>query len=79
MSGVNQLCTRHLRGVTDLDECIVVAKRMGYEFVDLRDREMMPPGCYFLNENKKVYFNTHVKYPYGRNSIHAEQICKSKG
>ena len=79
MSGKNQLCDRHLTGVTHLEECKITAKRMGYVFVDSRDKDLMPPGCYFNNEIEKVYFNTHRKYPFGRKSKNAEQICKPKG
>ena len=79
MSGRNQLCTRHLQGVMDLEECKKAAKMMAYVFIEPRNRTKFPPGCYFLNENENVYFNTHKNWPYGRKSYLAEQICKVKG
>lgn len=79
LSGKNRLCTRHLHAVTDMEECKMAAKKMAYKFVEPQNRAMFPPGCYFLNENEQVYFNTHEHYPYGRKSMDAEQICKSKG
>ena len=79
MSGKNRLCSRHNKGVTKLEECKMVAKIKAYIFSAKRDTETRPPGCYFLNENEQVYFNTRKNYPYGRKSYVAEQICKSKG
>ena len=79
MSGTNELCSFNKKGVNDLEECKMAATKMAYVFQEARDRGMMPPGCYFLPENEKVYFNTHNNYPYGRKSRVAKQICESKG
>ena len=79
MSGINRLCSHHLRAVTDEEECKKAAKMMAYVFIEPRNRTTFPPGCYFLNENENIYFNTYGKSPFGRISKDAEQVCKSKG
>ena len=78
MSETTRLCSGNRQNVDNTEECKFAGKKLGYEFANkgVRERESFPKGCYYLRQNRNIYFNTHST---GKSSPVAKQICKMKG